>query len=649
MSDSQIVANAGIAKAIIVDDAYDEVPLVGELAAEDAWDNFFYDAQGPDAARIEAIYPGFGEADRGELRSDQEFIALLWLHRVNIADLLNGLFEAYERKAATDAEFLRHAEEALKSLAIPFTRHGRDFEDAAVSADLILIDLFLGLQQNDADRKLTVDKLKAAIARRDDGAGPPAIILMSQVPTIAEQAPEFRKDANLHASSFRHLHKPKLGEVGRVEGLIVTLSLHRKDSKALSAFVDTWEECAVKAAETAAKAMRKIDIDDLTHIRTMLLRLEGVNTSSYMLDVFDRVLQYEIEAFVEVIDAAIPLDDMADDPAPLVISNDRDTYAIIERTLFVNPQRRAHATGAIWPLTFGDIIGPRGGVAIKPRGFFTGRDDLVFFVASPECDLIRPGGLTTALLVAGRLIEIGMTSRILPVRGDNTPVLTLPNGERFQIAWDFGDLRAVTLARSKSLLGEDGDAVVLRRLRDVSALALRQQLLTNMGRVGEIAPIPRSFRFKAEIFYPLSDSTLERLDLPDDMEIEGNILVPRNTDATVMILDSACEPHLSTALLEIDVKRLAAGSQAQVALLQQQSQLRKLFRSGFQWTGQPLKAVQSANLLKDNEPEPEDHKKPKLEKVGTIATDCDFKVKLGSKLRQAGLVFQITVVDVDKS
>ena len=337
MNDKQQVYNAGIRSAIIVDDGYDEVPQIAELIDEGAWDSLFDDTQGDQAARIVELFHGYDPHDREDLRSDQGFIKALWKGRDDIRDLLGGLFDDYELKIQNNRLFLNAAEAALESLGIPFDTCGRDFVEAAINADLIIIDLFLGIQQDSQDREFTVERLKEAIARRED-LPLPSIVLMSQVPGIGGLAKEFRQDVQLHASAFRHVRKNDLSKSGRLEGLILTLATHRKDSQALATFVETWEAKAIDAVRAAAGTLRKIDIDDLQHIRSMLLRFEGLNTSSYMLDVFDRVLQHEIESHDAVLNAAIPLDGMADDPAPLMISNDRDTYAVIEQTLFVTSE-----------------------------------------------------------------------------------------------------------------------------------------------------------------------------------------------------------------------------------------------------------------------------------------------------------------------
>ena len=125
MSDTQQVRNAGISRAVIVDDGYDEVPQVSELRDEGAWDSLFDDAQGAAAARIEALFPTYDPQDREELKSSQEFIDALWEGRDSIRDLLGGLFDDYEQKISENYPFLSAAEAALTALDIPFEKCGR--------------------------------------------------------------------------------------------------------------------------------------------------------------------------------------------------------------------------------------------------------------------------------------------------------------------------------------------------------------------------------------------------------------------------------------------------------------------------------------------------------------------------------------------
>lgn len=649
MSDQELVRNAGIHSAVIVDDGYDEVPQVAELIDEDGWESFFDDAQGYAADQIAELFPGYDPDDREELKNNQGFIDVLWNNRAALKDILGELFDVYEQKIQDNRPFLDATEAALEALNISFKTCGRDFSDAALETDLIIIDLFLGIQQGAQDREFTVNRLREVIeSRSHEGRPIPSIVLMSQVPRINELVKDFRRDVRLHASSFRHIRKNDLGIPGRVEGLILTLASHRADSHALATFVETWEVGAIEAVHAATDTLRKIDIDDLQHIRSMLLRFEGLNTSSYMLDVFDRVLQYEIESHNSVLTAAIPLDDVADDPAPLMISNDRDTYAVLEQTLFVNPNRRSHATGAEWPIAFGDILGPNRERPVKARGFFSGRDDLVFFVASPECDLIRKDGLTTALLIAGLLKEIDVSKPGLAVTASTTPVITMEGRRRSQINWDFGDLRTISLMQAKRLLNpNNGDMSIIARLREGPALGLRQQLLSNIGRVGELAPLPRSLKFRADLHIPLQDGGTSPITMPDGVEITGNVLIPRRGKYAAAIIDSNCEDDLTTMLLALDLQDVARKSSRSFERLKEQTRIRQIFRSGFQIELPLDTAYRSAGLLKLDGDQPEkDSGKPKIDQVATIVKSADIEGALGNKLREAGLIVQIQVDDV---
>ncbi|MCB0625162.1 MAG: hypothetical protein KDC43_14905 [Saprospiraceae bacterium] len=641
MSDEEQVRNAGIRSAIIVDDGYDEIPEVAELQDEEAWESFFDDAQGEAAAQIENIFPGYDQSDREELKFNQDFINALWHSRHAIRELLGGLFDVYEHKIQDNRPFLDAAEAALNALNIPFRTCGRDFVNAAVETDLIIIDLFLGIQQGAQDREFTANRLNEVFRHR--GNSPlPSIVLMSQVPGIRELAKDFRRDVKIHASSFRHIRKSDLLKPGRVEGLILTLASHRSNSQALATFVETWEAKAIEAVHTAAGTLRKIDIDDLQHLRSMLLRFEGLNTSSYILDVFDRVLQYEIESHSTVLDASLPLDEVADDPAPLMISNDRDTYAVLEQTLFVNPMRRAHSTGAEWPIAFGDILGPKPGRFTKPRGIFLGRTDLVFFVASPECDLIRKDGLATALLVSGSLRDIDMTKPVLAVTSKTTPVITLDAGQRYQIEWDFGDLRTIGLKKVKQGLHQkNGDMSIVARLREGPALSLRQQLLSNLGRVGELAPLPRSFRFKADLYFPLQAGGVQLIQIPEGVEITGNVIIPRLGKFASAIIDSNCEDEMTAVLLDLDIASVAKKSKKRFEILKEQTRIRQIFRSGFQ-IELPLVERRSAGLLKLGEEQPEkDSAKPKIDNVATIVEGRVTEEDLAKLEQDVGLILRV--------
>lgn len=641
MSDIQRVREAGIRKAIIVDDGYDDSPRVSELEGEDAWDAFFDDMYGDSPARIREIFPDFDEQEREDLKLSQKFITALWDERDGIEDLLGGLFDTYEKKQEETKPFLAQAEFVLQSLEIPFEKYGRNFADAATQADLIVIDLFLGIQQGEDERKVTVECLKQAIEGRQ-GYPLPSIILMSQVPGIDGLAKNFRKDVKLHASAFRHIGKRDLLQEGRLEGLIVGLAAHRSDSQALAAFVESWEFSATSAAKEAANTLRKIDVDDLQHIHEMLLRFEGLNTSSYILDVFDRVLQYEIESNPEVLKAAARLDDVADEPAPLTISNDRDTYALLEQTLFVNPKRRMHASGAEWPISFGDILRLKPEAPVASR-IFSGRKDIVLFVASPACDLLRKNGLQTALLVTGELTKIDLSKPSLKINSNTTPILISSTQERFQINWQFGNLQTINLQQARRLLHpQSGNGEVIARLREGPALNLRQQFVSNAGRVGELAPLPRSFCFRASFYFRKENGDIQPISMPDNIDITGNVLIPRDGKYARVIIDSSCENGLTTALLKVNLADVERRSHQCFKPISEQARIRQMFRSGFQAIELPLERPRKAGLLKIDEEQPQkDGAKPKVDLVATIFGSDNREDEIQNASPGVGLIIKI--------
>ena len=59
MSLNELLVAKGLASALIVDDAYDQVPRAEDLAADDdAWANFFADL-GDDSKHLADAFPGF--------------------------------------------------------------------------------------------------------------------------------------------------------------------------------------------------------------------------------------------------------------------------------------------------------------------------------------------------------------------------------------------------------------------------------------------------------------------------------------------------------------------------------------------------------------------------------------------------------------
>ena len=237
----------------------------------------------------------------------------------------------------------------------------------------------------------------------------------------------------------------------------------------------------------------------------------------------------------------------------------------------------------------------------------------------------------------------------LAVTAKTTPIITLEGGHRYQVDWDFGNLRTIDLGQAKRLLHPDrGYVSIVARLREGSALNLRHQLLSDIGRVAELPPLPRSLTFRADLYLPLRKGGIQLVEMLDGVDITGNVLIPRRGKYAVVIIDSNCEHELTSALLGLCLANVTDKSRVRFETLKEQSRIRQIFRSGFQGIALPLSEPRDAGLLKLGEEQPEsDEKKPKIDKVATILKGNDIEADLGKNLSGAGLIVQIHLDDAD--
>jgi hypothetical protein len=590
VTDKEVVSAAGIKTAIIVDDGYDTAPRANELTNA-PWDIFFDDAIGEAAERLSQVFPNFDQDDRENLRHDDAFVAALWENRGTLGDLVDDLLSEYASTSDRNLKSLAEVEQVLTDLDIAFTKVGRDFVEAAKAVDLLVIDLFLGAAQADEDRQRTVTGLQEIIGARET---PPSVVLMSQI-SLIHKAPELRDGVGLHASAFRSVQKNAISKGARLRRIITTLATHREDSMLLAEFARKWKNGARDAVERAVRELRRIDIDDLHHLKSLMLSAEGLLPSSYMVSVLDRVLQYEIEADKEILSGAEALDKVSDKPAPLTIAQGKDSFRLIERAIYANPERRKRENGSVWPLAFGDILMPKLQNSVSKDSIFEGDANRVFFVASPECDLLRGTKLKAALLVAGTLRPLNASE---PVFGEDrtTPIISRGKG-RYQIEWDFGFPATITLQRAKNHLKPTGPARIAETLRDVSALNLRKQFLDHVGRVGMLALPPRTFKISVQCAYPNVGGGLTVLKFGNNSYLNGVMHVDQRNEITRIAFDQTQEDDFADAVLAIDIAGVAKNSRSKMEIVREQSKLQQLFRTGLQDIKYPLKSEQAARLL----------------------------------------------------
>jgi hypothetical protein len=340
------------------------------------------------------------------------------------------------------------------------------------------------------------------------------VILMSRSLRLDAKRDEFRNDVGLLDSGFRFIRKSDLESSETLERQLERLAQNADDSRRLGRFFKAIEGGMASATNRTMTLLRNLKLSDVGQIQQLLLSAEGEPTGSYLVDVFDLLLQHEIEREEGIIAAAVDLNGFSSiQHPPPFLAGSPDLQELVQRTLTQN-EKRIRLPGALdSPVTFGDVLRlPIGGPAPKAGSLFGDRstDDL-FMVMTPVCDLQR-GGAPRVLFLVGTLKDVRAQDWSY---GDDarTPSIRL-DGDLHWIKWDLKALETASWNELEAAL--NGEALrVVARLREAHALELQQRVLAGLGRVGLVAPMPATFPAEVEIYYAAVDGRLTRLAVPE--------------------------------------------------------------------------------------------------------------------------------------
>lgn len=584
---TELLVRHGLTTALIIDDGYDPVPRASDLAADaDAWDVFFDDLGDEDRACLAPAFaaaPAEHAGSRPALRNSDAFVAAVWRLRGTLrAELWNPLFAQYEIDTNTDRADLKAIEDGLVALGVAVVTSGRTLPEAARTAPLIFVDLFLGTGQDQAAVDTSIGRVQELLVGRE--AAPPAVVLMSRSTRLQEHKLAFRDEAGLLGAMFRVSAKRDLRDVTTLARTLERLARRRADGLRLAAFLRAWDVGLLEARKRFLKVIRRLDLSDYAQIQDLLLSFEGQPLGSYLLDVFDLVLQHEVEQDEDTIAAAEALRgvDTTSYP-PAYVAGSPDLQDLVFRSLYQHPHRaRVTTTECGTPVAFGDVLVARAALAAWPPPARVkvakgeekppAREDALV-VLTPACDLARVKGMSRVLLMTGELHELTPPSWSYKDEGLRTPVLYLPDGAtpgsteraRAWVQWDVKNLRTFTIAELGSLLGDPGSHQWVARLREAHALELQQQLLADLGRVGQLARMPGTFAVDVEAYRVGPSGALDRLSTPA-LDREGGVLFVGRDEKSgpvprLVLGEEACDAVLAAVgeLQEADVhQRLRA-------------------------------------------------------------------------------------------
>lgn len=512
MSLIELLAAKGIARALVVDDVFDPVPTSGDIGAgNEAWPIFNDDLTPELRERIREAYPRSAEVGFDALIEDDGYVAALWGLQDELGAVAQPLFDQYVLDQAADQKFVGLAVDKLNELGVDCQTSGRNFAEAAETADLIVIDLFFNKNQDEPAFSESKTTLRTVVDQR--GSNPPLVILMSRSSRLFSKRDEFRDDVGLLDSAFRIIQKSDLEENNRFELQLERLADNIDDSKKLARFFNALEQGMAEATNRTLRLFRKLSLSDVGQIQQLLLNAEGEPAGSYLVDVFDRVLQHEIEREASIIDAAIPLNEFsaAGHPAPYVAGSP-DLQELVARLLTQNGER-VRLQGAVGThVTFGDVIttSPNSDAArLQATMPVEIGATTALLVLTPACDLQRDGAPRILLLV-GKIETIGASSWTY---GEDARTAAIQLGADLRwIKWNLKHIDTVSHEQLEKAFG-DSDLVTAARLREAHALELQQRLLSGLGRVGLVAPMPATFSVDAEIYYAGTDGIPARLDI----------------------------------------------------------------------------------------------------------------------------------------
>jgi hypothetical protein len=618
---SDVLKSTGFGSALIVDDAFDDVPIAADLAMdEEAWAIFMDDIR-TDLDVVEEAFPEYSEKDANELRGSDDFVKAMYGLKERLRpELWNTLFEGYERDRAADRDFLKKLGERLSVAGLQVKTAGRNLPDNVHACSIIFADLFLGAAQQDFDVDKSIRRLGELMAGRENA--PPAVVLMSRSPRLQDKKERFRDDAKMVGALFRVYRKQDLLEGSTVETVLERLATHHADAVRVAAFLAAWESGLGGAASEFMKLMRRLDLSDYSKIREVLLDVEGQPLGSYMLDVFDRVLQHEIEGHAATITAAQELNaiDPTKYPAPY-IAGSSDLQDLVARSLWQNAERlKVTGNTAGMPVSFGDVLVRRSRLDPAAPGAAPADQPDVLVVLTPACDLVRNPDKRRVLLVGGTLKALDTKTWRYKTKGVTTPIVQFPDQPRMSIEWDLDDQRMLKRDELGDLICPEGPYSVGLRLRESNALELQQRMLSDMGRVGLISKMPFTFPVEVRMFTTDGEGQPKALELPITTRDGGVCITGRDgagDDLTRLALTESSVDEILSVIPKMEEGQVPERTRDTLKRLQASASFRSLLQRGLK--APPATTKGALTQLKVPAEKKEGEEKQQDEIVGLIA------------------------------
>lgn len=515
-----IILSNQIKKALIIDDSFNLKPSTTNISSIlDDWDSFFDDLTDNDIDLIKNIINDYDDIDTEILKESNHFIETLWDLKDKIPASYT-FFERYSRDMQHDLELLDKLKKHLGNFNIEFEELGviDAYEDKELynnkiynpEIDLIFIDLFLGGEQDSSAQERSINLLKQIVDKRKNT--PPLVVLTSRSPLLQHRKIDFRDNTGIIESMFRISSKQELSDESRVDQILFSLISAKENSQRILNFINTWKDGISEAMDKTLNIMRSFDLSTYSKLEELLLDGEGESTGSYIVDIFELIMQHKLEENNKLIDSAIELNNItkSNNYYPYIIK-DKNLHELLYGVMFKNRNRIRIDPKNEEKLAFGDVFVLISSKETSPH-YFVGKNkpDDIFIVITPACDLQREIK-NNIIFLKGKIKELSLNAWVCNDNELITPIIKIEDNYK-SIKWDAKSIETLS-AEDVSFLLSSGQINRVARLRENAALSLQQVCLSNIGRIGLIAPMPASYAVEINAYFLSINKTLIKLDL----------------------------------------------------------------------------------------------------------------------------------------
>lgn len=573
---TEILKQKDITDVLVIDDGYDDVPISKDFFnLEGEWNNFFEDLTEEHNNKILSVFPMYNEIEYEELSINDDFIKTLWgIYRENEEDeIFKRLFWKYEQDKKLDHEVLEYLCDSLRNLDLNVSVSGRDNKEFKQRFDIIITDLYLSVSQNDIDE--SVNKINDIISQYNKK---PLLILMSRAGRLDGKYKEFRDRLGFIESMFSIIEKKSFKKGNKLNRILKDLTENRDVSLDILNFTDNWLKGVNSAATRSVNILKTIDLADYKKIEALMLSAEGESAGNYIIDIMNNIFQYELENDNRIIESSLKLNDIKAEYLPRICKN-TNLQEIVEK---IHCKNNINFSGSNLDdrVKFGDIFLienlKKARVSLKN---YTLEEDNVILSISPACDLQRCDDSYNALFLKGKKQKFTIREWI---KNTDTSKIIKFGDEFYIVNWEMKNPFTILYRHLKNNL-KNGNISLIAKLKDAHTLSLKQDSLSQISRIGTIAPMPASSNINLKFYYKNLNKKLEEIIVEENDFCFSKIYTSHraNKDKSLnkLIISNELSEKLHDEIDKIDINNIDKGSVNAFKLIREDSYLESLIKN----------------------------------------------------------------------